>query len=156
MRPHEDLVEDGRMTDATTELLKAQLKQLRLPAMARELEKLSREAASANQSYEQFLLQLAEIELSVRAANALAARIKNADFPVLKDFDTYDFSALPNLPKPKLLELARGSGSAKNSTHVSLGVRGRERRTWPSRWARRRVVRVTASGSSRHRSWSAR
>jgi DNA replication protein DnaC len=96
------------MTDPTTELLKAQLKQLRLPAMVQELEKLSREAAAANQDYEQFLLQLTEIELAARAANALATRIKNAGFPALKDFDTYDFTALPNLSKPKVLELARG------------------------------------------------
>ncbi len=52
------------MADATTELLKVQLKQLRLPAMVQELEKLSREAASANQTYEQFLLQLTAIELA--------------------------------------------------------------------------------------------
>ena len=96
------------MTDPTTELLKGQLKQLRLPAMVQELEKLSREAAAANQNYEQFLLQLTEIELAARTANALATRIKNAGFPVLKDFDTYDFTALPNLSKPKVLELARG------------------------------------------------
>ena len=96
------------MTDPTTDLLKAQLKLLRLPAMVQELEKLSREAAAANQNYEQFLLQLTEIELAARAANALATRIKNAGFPVLKDFDTYDFTALPNLSKPKVLELARG------------------------------------------------
>ena len=96
------------MTDATTELLKARLKQLRLPAMVQELEKLSREAASSNQSHEHFLLQLTEVELAARAAPNLAARIKHADFPILKDFDTHDFSAMPNLPKPKLLELARG------------------------------------------------
>ena len=96
------------MTDPTTELLKAQLKLLRLPAMVQELEKLSHEAAAANQNYAQFLLQLTEIELAARAANALATRIKNAGFPVLKDFDTYDFTALPNLSKPKVLELARG------------------------------------------------
>ena len=95
------------MTDATTELLKAQLKQLRLPAMVQEWEKLSREAASANQSYEQFLLQLTEIELAARAAHTLAARIKHAGFPVLKDCDTYDFGALPmeicSLPNPGII-----------------------------------------------------
>jgi DNA replication protein DnaC len=96
------------MTDPTIDLLKAQLKLLRLPAMVQELEKLSREAAAANQNYEQFLLQLTGIELAARTANALATRIKNAGFPVLKDFDTYDFTALPNLSKPKVLELARG------------------------------------------------
>ena len=94
--------------DVTTQLLKAHLKQLRLPAMVAELEKLSREAAASNQSYEQFMLQLTEVELASRAANALTSRINQADVPVAKDFDTYDFSVLPNLPKPKLLELARG------------------------------------------------
>jgi DNA replication protein DnaC len=38
----------------------------------------------------------------------LAARIRQAGFPVHKDFDTYDFTATPALNKPKLLELARG------------------------------------------------
>ncbi len=94
------------MNDPVTDLVKAHLKQLRLPAMARELERLSREAAASNQNYEQFLLRLAEAELAARSANALDKRIKGAAFPVAKDFDTYDFSAMPTLSKPKLLELA--------------------------------------------------
>jgi DNA replication protein DnaC len=95
------------MADVTTELLRAQLRQLRLPTMGREFEKLARDAASTNQTFEQFLLRLTEIELSARAANAVASRIKTAEFPVEKDFDTYDFSVMPNLSKPKVLELAR-------------------------------------------------
>ena len=94
------------MSDPVTELVKAHLKQLRLPAMARELERLSREAAASNTSYEQFLLRLAEAELATRAAHALEKRIKDAAFPVVKDLDTYDFAAMPALSKPKLLELA--------------------------------------------------
>jgi DNA replication protein DnaC len=94
------------MSDPVTELVKAQLKQLRLPAMARELERLAREAAASNRNYEQFLLGLAEAELTARSANALQTRIKHAAFPVAKDFETYDFSVMPNLSKPKLLELA--------------------------------------------------
>jgi DNA replication protein DnaC len=117
-------LEELRMTDVTVQLLKAHLKQLRLPAMVAELEKLSREAAASNQSYEQFLLQLAEVELAARAANALSARIKNADFPVMKDFDTYDFGALPNLPKPKLLELARGEWIAQKYNCCFIGSPG--------------------------------
>jgi DNA replication protein DnaC len=112
------------MTDPTTELLKARLKQLRLPAMVQELEKLSREAAAANQNYEQFLVQLTEIELAARAANALATRIKNAGFPVLKDFDTYDFTALPNLPKPKILEMARGEWISQKFNACLVGNTG--------------------------------
>lgn len=70
------------MSDPVTELVKVQLKQLRLPAMARELERLSREAAASNRNYEQFLLGLAEAELTARSANALQTRIKHAAFPV--------------------------------------------------------------------------
>jgi DNA replication protein DnaC len=95
------------MADVTTELLKTHLRQLRLPTMGREFEKLARDAAASNQTFTQFLLRLTEIELAARSANAVATRIKNAEFPVEKDFDTYDFSAMPGLSKPKVLELAR-------------------------------------------------
>jgi DNA replication protein DnaC len=96
------------MTQPTTLLLKANLKQLKLPTMLAECEKLAREAAANNQPYEDYLLRLTEQEVAARSANALAARIHAAAFPVAKDFDTYDFSALPTLPKQKVLELARG------------------------------------------------
>jgi DNA replication protein DnaC len=95
------------MADVTIELLKTQFRQLRLPTMSAEFEKLARDAAATNQTFVQFLLRLTELELATRAANAVATRIKNAQFPVLKDFDTYDFSIMPGLSKPKILELAR-------------------------------------------------
>src|SRR4051794_22472760 len=91
------------MSDVTVELLKTQFRQLRLPTMGREFERLARDAAAANQSFVQFLLRLTEIELEARAANAVATWIKNAEFPVEKDFDTYDFSVLPGLSKPKVV-----------------------------------------------------
>ena len=69
---------------------------------------MSREAATNNEPYEGYLLRLTELEVATRAANALSGRIRAAAFPVTKDFDTYDFSALPGLPKQKVLELARG------------------------------------------------
>ena len=82
------------MADAVIDLLKAHFRQLRLPTMSQEFEKLARDAAATNQNYFQFLLRLTELELGTRAANAIATRIKNAGFPVLKDFDTFDFSCL--------------------------------------------------------------
>jgi len=123
------------MTDVTIDLLKSQLRQLRLPTMGREFEKLARDAAATNQNYLQFLLRLTETELATRAANAVATRIKNAEFPVLKDFDTYDFSVMPQLSKPKILQLSRcewiehkyncclvGShGTGKSHVAVALG-----------------------------------
>ena len=105
-------------------LVKSNLKHLRLPTMHAEFEKLAREAASANESYEQYLLRLTELEVANRAANVLQARIKQADFPTIKDFDTYDFSALPALNKPKILELARGEWIDQHTNAVFVGQPG--------------------------------
>ena len=111
-------------SDPQAMLVKANLKHLRLPTMHAEFEKLAREAASANESYEQYLLRLTELEVTNRAANVLQARIKQADFPTIKDFDTYDFSALPTLNKPKMLELARGEWIDQHMNAVFVGQPG--------------------------------
>ena len=83
------------MADVMIELLRTHFRQLRLPTMGHEFEKLARDATSGNQTFVQFLLGLTELELAARAANAVGTRIKNADSPVEKDFDTFDFTALP-------------------------------------------------------------
>jgi DNA replication protein DnaC len=122
------------MTDANALLLKANLKHLKLPTMLAEWEKLAREAADRNEAYDVYLLRLTELEVAARSANALAARIRAAGFPVLKDFDTFDFTATPGLPKQKVLELARGEwidqhmnccligGSGTGKTHAATAL----------------------------------
>src|SRR5882757_2642761 len=112
------------MADVTIDLLKTQLRQLRLPTMGREFEKLARDAASSNQTFPQFLLRLTELELATRATNAVITRIKDAGFPVEKDFDTYDFTAMPQLSKPKILELARCEWIAQKANCVLVGSHG--------------------------------
>ena len=96
------------MIEANKLLLKANLKNLRLPTMHAEFEALAREASTANENYEQYLLRLTELEVAARSTNVLKARIKQAAFPAAKDFDTYDFTAQPSVNKPKILELAKG------------------------------------------------
>jgi DNA replication protein DnaC len=124
------------MTEANTLLLKTNLKHLRLPTMNAEFAALAREAANANENYEQYLLRLTEVEVAARAANVLKARIKQAHFPAAKDFDTYDFTAQPSVHKPKVLELANGawieerfnccmvgnSGTGKTHLAIALGL----------------------------------
>jgi DNA replication protein DnaC len=68
---------------------------------------LARDATPTNQNLAQFLHRLTEQELAARAMDAVVARIKEAAFTVEKDYDTYDVSIMPHLPKPKLMDLAR-------------------------------------------------
>ena len=105
-------------------LVRANLKQLKLPAMGAEFEKLTREAAEANEGYEQYLLRLTELEIAARASNAVQARMRAAGFPVTKDFDTFDFTAVPSLSKPKVLELARGEWIEQRANTCFLGSPG--------------------------------
>jgi DNA replication protein DnaC len=112
------------MADNQNMLLRANLKQLKLPAMGAEFEKLAREAADANEDYEQYLLRLTELEIAARASNAVQARIRAAGFPVPKDFDTFDFTAVPSLSKPKVLELARGEWIEQRTNTCLIGSPG--------------------------------
>lgn len=92
--------------------------------MLAEYAKLSREAAAADENYEEYLLRLTDLEVAQRSANALTARIKAAGFPVLKDLDTYDFSAMPSVPKAKIVELARGEWIEQKFNLCLLGNAG--------------------------------
>lgn len=85
---------------------------------------MARDAATANEGYPEYLLRLTELEVAARSANALKARIKQAGFPVLKDFDTYDFSALAHLSKPKILELSRGEWVDQHANCCLVGNPG--------------------------------
>jgi len=112
------------MADNMNMLLRSNLKQLRLPAMTAEFEKLAREADSANESFEQYLLRLTELEIAARASNAMQSRVRQAGFPTSKDFDTFDFAAAPTLSKPKVLELARGEWIEQRSNICLVGSPG--------------------------------
>ncbi len=105
-------------------LLKANLKQLRLPRISAEFAKLSREAASAKQTYEQYLLGLTELEVTARSANAIQSRIKQAGFPVLKELDSFDFTAVASLNKQKVLELTRGAWIDQHENVCWIGNAG--------------------------------
>ena len=112
------------MSDAVIDLLKVHFRQLRLPTMSREFERLARDATAANQNFFQFLLGLTETELATRSANAIATRSRNAKFPALRDLDTYDFTLLPQFPKPKILELVRCEWIEHKYNYCLIGSHG--------------------------------
>lgn len=122
------------MSDPNTLLLQANLRQLKLPTMLSEHDKLAREAAERNESYHAYLLKLTELEVATRTANAIAGRIRAAAFPVVKELDTFDFTATPSVPKQTVLALARGEwvehrrnccligGSGTGKTHLATAI----------------------------------
>ncbi len=89
-------------------LLETYLKQLHLPTFVTNYRRFASDAAQTNQSYEQFLLALAEQELAQRERHREARLIRAARFPVLKELADFDFTSVPELNKALVLELAQG------------------------------------------------
>lgn len=124
-------------TSATPQVLLAHhLKQLRLPTMLREYDKVARACASEGVDHPRYLLRLVELELLDRERRVVERRIREARFPAVKSFDTFDFTAIPGLNKMLTLELARceyvlrheniiaigNSGTGKTHTALALGL----------------------------------
>jgi DNA replication protein DnaC len=105
-------------------LIQHLLKRLRLPAMARQYQKLAKEAVEHNQPYEAYLLSLLELEVSQREENQQKRRILQARFPYLRTLDQFDFSAIPSVNKAKVLELAKGKYIGEKESIVLVGNMG--------------------------------
>jgi DNA replication protein DnaC len=115
-------------------LLESHLKSLRLATFRQQYRQVAEDAAQNNLGYERYLLALAEQEVAQRQLNVQRQRIKAARFPVLKELAEFDFSAIPQLNKQRVLELARGQYLAKKEpiilvgnpglgkTHISIGL----------------------------------
>ena len=126
------------MADVTIELLRTHFRQCGCRRWAR------RSSGWARRCRDQSDLRpvsagLTEIEMETRAANAVATRIKNAEFPVLKDFDTYDFSVCRSFPSPRSWSCRDANGLNTSTIVVLSGATERARRTSPWPWARRRA-----------------
>jgi DNA replication protein DnaC len=107
-----------------TMLLDTYLKQLRLPTFLANYRKFAEDAAQGNLPYERFLLALAELEMAQREKNRIQRRIKAARFPVLKELATFDFSAIPDLNKAKVLDLSRGEYIVHREPIIMVGNPG--------------------------------
>jgi len=104
--------------------LQGLLKQLRLPTVAKNYQTLARQAADSGQPYAEYLLALLERELSQREVNRRRRLLRQARFPITYTLDTYDFTLMPSLSKPKVLELARGEFIRQAHNVVLLGQIG--------------------------------
>lgn len=80
-------------------------KKLKMPQAAKTYESLAREAADNNLDYEEYLLCVLEQEVHQRENNRIQRGIRQANFPVIKTLESFDFLAIPSLNKPKVLKL---------------------------------------------------
>lgn len=108
----------------STVLLKHHLKQLKLPTMLGECEKIAARAAKENLDHLAFLLQLCELELIDRERRAAERRLKAAKFPSHKTLDTFDFKSRPSLNKPLVLQLAKGEYLERRENLLLVGPSG--------------------------------
>ncbi len=105
-------------------LLESHLKSLRLATFRQQYRQVAEDAATNNLGYDQYLLALAQQEVAQRQLNSQRQRIKAARFPVLKELADFDFSAIPQLNKQRVLDLARGEYITKAEPIILVGNPG--------------------------------
>ena len=102
-------------------LLEEHLKILRLPSFVNSYQRVADESARGNRSYTEFLAILAEEEVNKRTENAIARRIKNAKFPVIKTLDAFDFAAQPSVNKKEIIQLSECHFIAEKNNVIFVG-----------------------------------
>lgn len=111
-------------------------KDLRLPGLRKAHLSVAREAVDNNHSPTRFLAACLEEESKSRQQSRLQAYTRQAKFPSPKGLKDFDFTAIPSLPKAKVLGLAEanfvrdrenvvcmgGSGTGKSHLAIALGT----------------------------------
>jgi DNA replication protein DnaC len=88
-------------------LLNSYLKSLKLPTIRAEYKSIARKCSQANAAYEDYLQQLAELEVQHRTTAAIERRLRQAEFPMVKEMSSFRFADVPKLNKKYVLDLAR-------------------------------------------------
>jgi DNA replication protein DnaC len=124
------------ITDVAAAIVDMYCKELKLPGLRSAYGDIARDAASQGQNHLSFLAACLAQEIESRRQHRLATRLALARFPTTKRLDGFDFSALPGLPKLKVLGLADGTfirerenvicvgnpGTGKTHVAIALGV----------------------------------
>ena len=122
------------LTDPAQALVDLYCRELKLPGLRAAAPAVAREAVEQGRSPVAFLAACLAQELTSRRDHRLSRRLGQARFPALKTLESFDFLALPQLPKAKVLALADGAfirarenviclgNPGTGKTHVAIGV----------------------------------
>ena len=105
-------------------LLIENLKSLKLSTMIRNLQSHLRQAKQDKLDYDEFLLNLTEVEVQVRKENGRKRRLRDAKFPLLKPLETFDFGAATGLDARLIKELSGCEYVKKSRNVIFLGKSG--------------------------------
>ncbi len=105
-------------------LLVDHLKSLRLSTMIRNLEGHLRQARQEKLDYDEFLLNLADVEVQVRKENGRKRRLREAKFPLLKPLEAFNFEAAGDLDVRLIKELSNSEYIKKARNIIFLGKSG--------------------------------
>ena len=104
------------------DVIRDQLKQLRLPTASSELENVLKRAKKSSDI--KWLSELLTIELDARADNAIERRIKRANFPERRSFEQFDWDFNKKLPKEQIESLQDLKFIERNEIALLLGSPG--------------------------------
>jgi len=109
------------MKAAVKAQLLANLKTLKLSAMIAQMAGCLRQARESSEDYEEFLLNLTEIEVAARMENGRKRRLRDAKFPLLKPLEIFQFEAAPDLDTRLIKELVGGRYIKEARNVIFLG-----------------------------------
>ncbi len=109
---------------AQAAIIQTYLRALKLPAIAREYQRLAQDTDRQSLSHIDYLQALLDAEITQREERQLTRRLAGAHFPYEKRLEDFDFSQVPSLPKARVLTLAQGTFIAQHENLLLLGPSG--------------------------------
>lgn len=105
-------------------LIKAQVKELRLPTVGVRFAELAQQAARDGQPHADYLASLLELELDDRAQRRAERRLQEARFPHRKRLEDFNFDQAPAISASLLHQLAKGEYIARAENVILIGDSG--------------------------------
>ena len=104
--------------------LNAYLKELHLPMIRRSFEEKARQATQETLSYQQFLLELVELECQERRAHRIERLLRSSRLPLDKTLDNFDMQRLPARAARQVKTLADGTFLDRRENVLAFGNPG--------------------------------
>ncbi len=100
------------------------LKQLHMPTIRRSYEQVAEQARAETWSYEQYLLELLNLECEIRRQNRISRNLRISKLPPSKTFENFDKKRLPPKVANHLNVLTNGSFLNRSENILAFGNPG--------------------------------